>query len=121
MASSRETVERMVAMFRTGNLDDIDRTVADAYVDHQGLGEGRVRGRAGFEQVVRAARERMRDLKVSIEDLIEQRDRVVARLRWRGTLIDGTRVERETIDIVRVDGGLAAEHWGALSWSRKTR
>jgi hypothetical protein len=27
-------------------------------------------------------------------------------------------IERETIEIIRVEGGQAVEHWGAEAWSR---
>jgi len=46
-------------------------------------------------------------------DAVVAADKVAARLRWRRTRPDGTTVDRERIDIVRVAGGRAAEHWGA--------
>lgn len=36
----------------------------------------------------------------------------VIEIRWHGTAADGTAVERESFDIVRVEDGLAVEHWG---------
>jgi hypothetical protein len=56
---------------------------------------------------------------VSIEDLIANETRAVARIRWRFKtpgLQDLT--ERETIEIIRTEGGQAVEHWGAEAWSR---
>jgi predicted SnoaL-like aldol condensation-catalyzing enzyme len=45
------------------------------------------------------------------EDGVE--DRAVARIHWRGRRRSGEKVDRETIDIVRVVDGRAVEHWGA--------
>jgi hypothetical protein len=42
-------------------------------------------------------------------------DKVVARIEWRGTRSTGEIERRETIDIVRVVNGRAAEHWGGHS------
>lgn len=48
----------------------------------------------------------------SIEDLFGTHDRAVARIRWRGWRSDGTEIDRETDDIIRVEAGRAIEHWG---------
>ncbi len=108
---------RMIEIFVNGDVSEVARTVADEYVDHQGLGHGPLHGRAGFAQVVAAARRGVTDLHVSVEDVVEQEDRVAARLRWRGQAPDGTEIDRESLDIVRVEGGRAVEHWGC---SRRT-
>jgi predicted SnoaL-like aldol condensation-catalyzing enzyme len=107
----------MVEMFRTGDISTVRSIVSDSYLDHQGVGSGEIVGADGFGHVVDVARQPFEALDVSIEDLFAEADRAVARLRWRGTLLSGEVVERETIDIVRVDDGLAVEHWGAECWS----
>ncbi len=105
-------MQRIVEMFATGNLSGVDVVIAAGYIDHQGLEGIEIRGPEGFSRVVRAARCAFPALQVDIEDLIAEGDRVVARLRWRGTQSTGERIERETIDIVRVANGQAVEHWG---------
>ena len=70
-------------------------------------------GTAGFASVVAAARAAFTELHVEAADLIAEGDRAAARIRWRGTRPDGGVVDRETIDVIRVAGGLAVEHWGA--------
>ncbi len=102
----------MVAMFTTGDLGPLEATVDSEYLDHQGLGGAPLRGTEGFSRVVAAARSDHDDLVVTIEDLITGADRVVARLRWRGSRRSGQEVERETIEIVRIERGRAVEHWG---------
>lgn len=110
--TARQVLARMVQMFATGDVSTLAETVSEAYRDHQGLDGDEVVGQVGFLRVVEAARQ-MRDLELRVEDMFAEIDRAVARIRWRGVLDDGRRVERETIDIVRVADGRAVEHWGA--------
>ena len=116
MRSAGEVISAMVAAFDTGCVDDVSAFVDDGYIDHQGLHGEEVRGAAGFVRVVHAAGVVIWDaLAVGIEDLIEDGDRAVARLRWTGTRPTGEVAERETIEIVHVRAGRAVEHWGGRS------
>lgn len=110
-----EVIHAMVAMFNTGDLGQLEATVHPDYVDHQGLAGEPMLGIGGFATVVRTARRGYSVLEVTVEDLIEKPDRAAARLRWRGTCARDERVERETIEIVRVKDGWAVEHWGGRS------
>ena len=106
----------MVTAFDTGEVSDIAAVVHSTYLDHQGLpGQQPVTGTDGFVQVVETARRGFTQLSVTIEDMIENGDRVAARLRWNGVTTSGERSQRETIDIIVVRGGQAIEHWGARS------
>ena len=108
----------MVAAFATGDTHDCHEYVSASYVDHQGRGGIPLHGSDGFEQVVRAAR-RSSAPQLSIEDLIATETRAVARIHWRFSIsTQGNAVERETIEIIRVERGQAVEHWGAEAWSR---
>lgn len=109
---SGEILQRMVAMFDSGDLSALEATVHPDYVDHQGLDGEPMRGRAGFAEVVTTARAAYEDFAVTVEDLIEGADRAAARLRWRGRRDGGDLVEWETLEIIRLADGLAAEHWG---------
>lgn len=113
-ASLRPLIERIVDMFRSGDTARVNELFAPDYLDHQGLGEP-VTGPDGFRTVVRAARSSYDRLDVEIKDMVESADKVCVRLAWRGT--KGSRVVgRETIDILRIAGGLIVEHWGARLW-----
>ena len=105
----------MVMMFSTGDLTEVEATVAEDYLDHQGLVGAPIHGAVGFAQVVATARAAYRTLEVTIEDLVVAEDRAAARLRWRGTRPSGELVERETLEIVRIAEGVAVEHWGGRS------
>ena len=111
-------LRRMLAAFATGDTHECHEYVSASYLDHQGRGGEPLHGPDGFEQVVRAAH-RTTAPQLSVEDLIVDGTRAAARIRWRFTSQDqGYVTERETIEIVRVEGGQAVEHWGAESWSR---
>ena len=113
--SDNKALMRMVVeIFETGNLSNVAAVIDAQYVGHQGLNGNALKGADSFSQVVATARTAFPDLRVSIEDLIAEDDRVVARLRWRGTRPTGAQIDRETIDIVRFAGGQAVEHWGTL-------
>jgi predicted ester cyclase len=111
----KASMRKIIATFATGDLSEVNSLFAEGYVDHQGLGAIQIRGPEGFRRVVTAARSDCPDLQVDIEDLIAEGDRVVVRLCWHGTQADGTRIEREIIDIVRFTNSQAVEHWGAAS------
>lgn len=104
----------MVAMFSTGDLSDLRETVHPDYLDHQGLHSEPVRGPAGFAAVVAAARTGFTTLDVTVADLIAGGDRAAARLQWSGSRPDG-QVSRQTLEIVRIEDGMAIEHWGGRS------
>jgi predicted ester cyclase len=52
-------------------------------------------------------------LEVTIEDLIAGPDRVAVRLHWRGSRASGEAVDRQTLEVVRIEKGKAVGHWGA--------
>jgi steroid delta-isomerase-like uncharacterized protein len=69
-----------------GNLDLIDELFTTDFVRHGPTAtEGEVRGQEGFESLVSMYRSALPDLRVSIEDLIAEGDRVVTRWTARGT------------------------------------
>ena len=113
MRSAVEVLEAMVAMFASGDPVGAEDVVAAGYLDHQGLGGEPLIGLDGFIHVVRTNHAAHREQTVSIEDVFGVDDRAMARLRWLATSVDGTEVDRQTIEIVRVADGKAVEHWGA--------
>ena len=113
MRSATEVLVAMVAMFDSGDPTGADAVVAVHYHDHQGLAGRPLRGVEGFAHVVRTTRANHIRQTVSIEDVFGVEDRAVARLRWQGVRVDGTEVDRQTIEIIRCANGRAVEHWGA--------
>jgi len=109
-------MRKIVAMFATGDLSAVNSVIAAGYIDHQGLPGIDITGPHGFSRVVKAARSAFSDLRVSIEDLIGEDDKVAARLQWHGIRLAGGKLDRETVDIVRFANDQAVEHWGIRLW-----
>jgi len=66
---------KMVEAFGTGDVARVDHFVSPDYVDHQGLGDGEVRGASGFANLVQVARRAVAGLEVRIEDVITEPSR----------------------------------------------
>lgn len=111
--SAGAVLKAMVRIFESGEVSGAAEVVSSDYLDHQGLGAGPLVGVEGFVHVVRTNSSAYEGQSITIEDLFESEDRAVARIRWRGRSRRGENVDRQTIDIVRVVGGRAVEHWGA--------
>ena len=113
-------MKKIVDIFTTGDLSEVNLVIAPDYLDHQGLVGINIRGQEGFSQVVMAGRKGLPNLYVVIEDLIAEDDKVVTRLQWHSTDSVGKKIDRETIDILRFVNGQAVEHWGAKSWTSES-
>ncbi len=113
---NKMATKKIVDIFSTGNLSEVKAVISADYIDHQGLIGIDISGQQGFTQVVKAARTFL-NLRVFIQDLIAEDDKVVARLHWHSTDSTGKKINRETIDILRFVNGQAVEHWGAEAWS----
>ena len=103
-----------------GNLDLIDELFTTDFVRHSPTAtEGEVRGQEGFESLVSMYRSALTDLRVSIEDLIAEGDRVVTRWTARGThqgeLMGNAPTGNQTtvrgILVDRISGGKIEEEW----------
>jgi predicted ester cyclase len=99
-----------------GNLDLLDEVIAPNMVDH----ESGNNGPEGVKEMMSMFRTAFPDLKVTVDDLLADGDKVIARATFSGTHkgefmgIAGTgkRVDMPMIDIVRIENGKFAEHWG---------
>ena len=102
-----------------GDIDRVDELCTADIVDHEAP-PGTPEGIEGVKMFARMMREGFPDLRVTVEDIVAEGDRVAARAQFTGTHQgefmgvppSGNRVEYEAIDIVRVVDGKAAEHWG---------
>ena len=92
-----------------------DTELADTlFIDdflHHNAPEGTPRGPAGQKQFIPAIRAQVPGLRITIDDLIAESDRVAAR--WTGTFTtsDGVQRSYSGVDIVRLEGGKIAELW----------
>src|SRR5215467_5955095 len=98
---NKVTTQKIVEIFNTGDLSEVDSLFSPEYVDHQRPSWLDVNGSEEFKQIVMGARKSLPNLRVTIEDIIAEGDTVVVRLQWHSTHPEGKKIERETIDILR--------------------
>ena len=116
---NKTIMRRIFEVFNTGNLAVADEVIAADVVDHQAP-PGVAPGRAGFKQLITMFRTAFPDIQMTIEEIIAEGDRVVARSTMRGTHRGefmgipptGKQFTVTSIDIVHIAGGQGVEHWG---------
>lgn len=101
-----------------GNLFAADELIAEDFYDHSGSGSSQ--GRQAFKQFATMLTSAFPDLHLTVEDMIAEQDKVVARVIVRGTH-KGTLfgkippTERAVtftgVDIIRIEDGKIAERW----------
>jgi predicted ester cyclase len=116
-ATMRSTYERINA----GDIAGFGDLVADDFVEHGGGGPGFPPTKEGTLEFFRILLAAFPDMRMTVEDLIANGDKAVARVTAAGTHKAefmgmppaGARVDVQLIDIMRFDGaGLVCEHWG---------
>jgi steroid delta-isomerase-like uncharacterized protein len=116
---NRNLTERFYAeVWNKGNLDAVADLLSGDFVDHAAP-PGFPPGPEGAKQVFMMYRGAFPDFRLSVEDVIAEGDKVVARWVTQGThqgeLMGipptGKRVTVTGIDMFRFAGGKIAEHW----------
>jgi predicted SnoaL-like aldol condensation-catalyzing enzyme len=111
----KELAHRMYSAANAGDLDVADSIFAADFCSHpmDTTGVGAVK------KAWAAMRERYPDLRVSVEDMLADGDRLAVRTVVHGTPADQAGQPRPTImEIIRIADGRIAELWGVtnLSW-----
>jgi len=110
----------MYDLINAHDIDGLGATLADDFVEHEEL-PGEAPGRAGVMDFFRMQIAAFPDFAMTVEDLVDGGDKLVARVRLTGTNTGefmgmpatGRAVDIELIDIMRfADDGLVHEHWG---------
>jgi steroid delta-isomerase-like uncharacterized protein len=118
-----ETVRRAYDLINARDLDAFGELLADDFVEHEELPGGGPPTREGVKDFFRMEIAAFPDLAMTVEDVIDGGDKVVARVRFTGThqgeLMGmpptGKAVDVQLIDIMRFgDDGLVHEHWGVF-------
>lgn len=115
----RRAYETISEGVRKGDMTGFEEVTADGFVDHNpdpGQGPGREGAKQWFLQLARG----FPDLRITVDDLISEGDRVAARVTFRGThqgefqgiAPTGKEIEIPVIDILRIEDGKVAERWG---------
>ena len=103
-----------------GNLDAAAEEIyAPNYISHLPAGNEDLRGLEAIKQFAAGLRRAFPDLQITIEDQIAEGDKVVSRLRSRGThrgelwgiAATGRQAEVSSVSTNRIEGGKLVEHW----------
>jgi steroid delta-isomerase-like uncharacterized protein len=114
------TMRRTYELISAGDVAGFGELVADGFVEHEG-GTGFAPDKEGTLDYFRVLIEAFPDLSMTVEDLIADGDRAVARVRVTGTHRGdfmgipptGAAGDIQLIDIMRFDAnGQVCEHWG---------
>ena len=115
-AENKAVVRRLFQeVWNRGNLKVADEILTPDYVDHTHPAEGLAPGVRGFKQLVSNVRATFSDFKMTLEDLIAEEDKVVAR--WKTRVTDkrewpaDNRVTLTEIGIFRIADGKIVESW----------
>ena len=119
---NKALVERLITeLFSRGNLNVVDELVAQDVIENDPL-PGQEPGAAGLKALAEMFRNAFPDTNVTIEDVIAEGDKVVARVTTTGTHkgdfmgipATGRPVTVKEIHIVRIVNGKMVEHWGLV-------
>jgi len=99
--------------FSGGDLTVADEICSERLVEHEYLAKTGVPGPAILKAQIEEARNSIKGLKLTIEDLVEKDDTIWARSRASGTdPRSGKAVSIDVVDICRFKDGKLVEHWG---------
>lgn len=119
--TNKEIVNRYVEAVNRHDIEAAAAFVREDLQNHGAIAEAQ--GREGLKRILGKLIRAMPDLQVTGEDVIAEGDRVVCRMRLRGTQTGplemtrfplpatGREVSTDQIHIFRMEGGLVVEHW----------
>jgi predicted SnoaL-like aldol condensation-catalyzing enzyme len=120
MDRPKDILETIARIFSTGDVSKVDSLFAAEYVDYQKPPQWDVEGPEEFRRIVAMARDIWPNLIVEVKDSLAEGNAVAGRLYWRSVDSFGKLIERETLEIIRLDNGKVIEHWGAKAWTKES-
>jgi steroid delta-isomerase-like uncharacterized protein len=116
---SKATMRQYLGVFEQGNIDLLDELLAPDYTNHTPATPDLPTGPEGVKAVVSMFRSGMPDLRVIIDDMIAEDDKVATRYTLEGTHEGelfgvpptGRQLSIESITVERVSEGKIREHW----------
>jgi steroid delta-isomerase-like uncharacterized protein len=116
---NKAIVERFWKVWEEGNIDLVEELLAADHVNHNPATPDQPAGAEGVREVVTMFRSAMPDLKVVIEDMIAEGDKVLVRYTLEGTHEGelfgipptGRRLSIKSMAVERVSEGKLREHW----------
>ena len=123
MSDNKATILRLYEeVFSKGDLDLIDELMADDFVEHEELPPGIPPGKAAPRALMTMMHGAFPDFHATVEELLEDGDKVIARVRFSGTHqgefmgipATGKKFDIAVIDIIELRDGKAVAHWGVM-------
>jgi steroid delta-isomerase-like uncharacterized protein len=120
LVKNRTLVRRFIEDFWAGgDLSRVEEFLAPDYVEHNLL-PGQAPGLEGYKRRFLALRAAFPDVGIAIDDMLAERDRVMARVTIEGTHLgpflgqpaSGRMVRMAAINVYRVANGRIVERWG---------
>jgi predicted SnoaL-like aldol condensation-catalyzing enzyme len=109
----KELANRMYAALNAGNLDEVDAIYAADFCSHA-MG---TTGTGAVKKAWAAVREKFPGLRVSVEDMLAEGDKVAVRTVLHGTPADQAGEPPPALmEIIRIADGQIAELWGVSNW-----
>jgi steroid delta-isomerase-like uncharacterized protein len=116
---NKAVVRRLLDVWETGNVDLIDELLAPDYVNHSPASPEQPTGPEGQKEAIIMFRSAIPDLKMVVEDMIAEGDKVVFRNTVEGTHEGelfgipptGKRLSVKSMGVERVSDGKIREHW----------
>lgn len=120
--ANKALIRRWFEAMDTGNLEIIYELLPEDYIDHNPPLPDLPGGREGIVQAVNALRHGFPDAVHTIEDQMAEGDKVMTRVRVRGTFLGeilgfeptGKVVEVRGIAVHRIANGMLVEHWAHM-------
>ena len=116
---SKATMRRYLGVFEQGNIEHLDELLAPDYINHSPATPDLPTGPEGVKAVVTMFRSAMPDLRVVVEDMIAEGDKVATRYTLEGTHESelfsvpptGLHLSIKSITVERVSDGRIRDHW----------
>ena len=123
MSENKAVILRLYdEVFSQGNIDLIDELMADDFVEHEELPPGIPPGKEAPIAFLGMFRAAFPDFRATVEEMLEDGDKVITRARFSGTHqgefmgipATGNAFDVAVIDIVEFRDGKAVAHWGVM-------
>ena len=116
---SKAIVRRYLGVYEQGNIELLDELLAPDYINHTPATPDLPTGPEGVKGVVTMFRGAMLDLRVVVEDMIAEDDKVAVRYTLEGTHEGelfgvpptGQQLSIKSITVERVSNGKIRDHW----------
>ena len=116
---NKAIVRRFWGVWEEGNIDLVDELLAPDYINHTPASPDQPTGPEGVKGVVAMFRSAIPDLRVVVEDMIAEGDKVAVRCTLEGTQEGelfgvpptGQQLSIKSIAVERVSDGKIREHW----------